>query len=112
MILEGIGTTLDGAGVLNVAPMGPDVSEGLGRFVLRPYRTSTTFRNLRDTGVGVLHVTDDVLLLARALVKRLDGIETPPAATTPGGTWIPTAPSKDSGGGALALSLPRASAAA
>ena len=84
MILEGIVTTLDAAGRLNVAPMGPDVSDGLARFVLRPYQTSTTFRNLRDTGVGVLHITDDVLLVARAVVKRLDGLETRPASAIPG----------------------------
>src|SRR5262245_48426931 len=50
--------------------MGPRVGPDMRRFVLRPFQTSTTFRNLRDTGEGVLHVTDDVLLLARAAIGR------------------------------------------
>jgi hypothetical protein len=37
-------------------------------FVLRPFPTSQTFQNLRRTRQGVLHVTDDVLLLAQAAV--------------------------------------------
>lgn len=81
MILEGIVTTLDAAGVLNVAPMGPDVEEGSPRLVLRPFATSTTYRNLAATGQGVLHVTDDVLMLARAAIGRLEveGLATRPA---------------------------------
>jgi hypothetical protein len=66
MILEGIVTTLSPDGALNVAPMGPHVGPGLERFVLRPFPTSQTYRNLKAHGEGVLHVTDDVLLLARA----------------------------------------------
>ena len=68
MILEGLVTTLGHDGVLNVAPMGPHIEPGSSRFVLRPYRTSTTFRNLRERREGVLHVTDDVLLLARTAI--------------------------------------------
>ncbi len=66
MILEGIVTTLGDGGLANVAPMGPRVEADMGRFVLRPFQTSTTFRNLKRQGEGVLHVTDDVLLFARA----------------------------------------------
>jgi hypothetical protein len=66
MILEGIVTTLAPDGALNIAPMGPLVGQGMERFVLRPFPTSQTFRNLNAHGEGVLHVTDDVLLLARA----------------------------------------------
>jgi hypothetical protein len=40
----------------------------LRRFILKPYRTSTTYRNLKARGEGVLHVTDDVLLLARTAI--------------------------------------------
>lgn len=78
MILEGIVTTLSPEGALNIAPMGPKVEPGLRRFVLRPYQTSTTYRNLKACGEGVLHVTDDVLLLARTAI----GLE-PQAATRP-----------------------------
>src|SRR5213082_441965 len=79
MILEGIVTTLNPDGTANIAPMGPRVEPGLSRFVLRPYRTATTYRNLKAHGEGVLHVTDDVLLLARAAVGELD----PPPALVP-----------------------------
>jgi hypothetical protein len=73
VILEGIVTSLSGENSLNVAPMGPDV-EPLGkleRFILRPYRSSTTFANLKARGEGVFHVTDDVLLLAQAAIGTL-----------------------------------------
>lgn len=75
MILEGIVTTLNADGTVNVSPMGPLVDEAMERLVLRPYPTSTTFANLQRTGAGVLHVTDDVELLARAAVGQL--LETP-----------------------------------
>ena len=68
MILEGIVTTLNPDGSPNIAPMGPRVEPGWRHFVFRPYRTSTTYRNLKLQGQGVLHVTDDVLLLARAAI--------------------------------------------
>ncbi len=68
MILESIVTSLDREGRLNVAPMGPKVEASMRRFVLRPYKTSTTYRNLKETGEGVLHVTDDVLMLARTAI--------------------------------------------
>ena len=85
MILEAIVTTLAPDGTLNVAPMGPDVGEGsLARFTLRPYRTSTTYRNLKAHGEGVLHVTDDVLLIARAAIAKVDDAPTRPAAAVLG----------------------------
>jgi uncharacterized protein len=68
MILEGLVTSLSLDGALNVAPMGPRVEPSMARFVLRPYRTSTTYRNLRAHGEGVFHVTDDVLVLARTAI--------------------------------------------
>ncbi len=66
MILEGIVTTVSGAGEINIAPMGPRVDAAMQRFLLRPFNTSQTYRNLKSHGEGVLHVTDDVLLLAKA----------------------------------------------
>jgi len=78
MILEGIVTTLGPDGTLNVAPMGPIVPDdgSLDSFVLRPFRTAQTYRNLTAYPEGVLHITDDVLLLARAAVGTLE--ELPP----------------------------------
>lgn len=87
-ILEGIVTTIDEAGTLNVAPMGPRIIGGtVDSFVLRPYRTSTTYRNLRATGEGVLHVTDDVLILARAAIGLPVEVPTRPAAVVRGSIW-------------------------
>ncbi len=72
MILEGIVTTISPAGTLNVAPMGPSVEERMERFALRPFRTADTYRNLKAHGEGVLHVTDDVLLLAKAALGPVE----------------------------------------
>lgn len=71
-ILEGVVTTLDPGGEVHIAPMGPLVDDRLERLWLRPFRTSTTFQNMRRTGIGVFHVTDDVELVARAAIGRLD----------------------------------------
>jgi hypothetical protein len=75
MILEGLVTTLARDGAMNVAPMGPEVEDddtALGRFRLRPFKATTTYRNLMDHPEGVLHVTDDALLLARAAIGAVD----------------------------------------
>ena len=70
MILEGIVTTVSPAGTLNIAPMGPEIGPdpSMRRFELRPFRSSTTYENLKVCGEGVFHVTDDVLLLAQAAI--------------------------------------------
>src|SRR3954467_15219985 len=83
MILEGIVTTVSPEGRINIAPMGPRVDAGLERFLLRPFPTSQTYRNLKAHGEGVLHITDDVLLLARS---ALGPVEAPvfPAAKVRG----------------------------
>ncbi len=69
-ILEGVITTLNEDASVNISPMGPIVDPALETLVLRPFRTSTTYDNLRRTGEGVFHVTDDVLLMAQAAVGR------------------------------------------
>jgi hypothetical protein len=80
MILEGLVTSLNATGEINLAPMGPIVDETMTRLVLRPFQTSTTFQNLRHRPHGVFHVVDDVLLIARSALHRLDAIpETVPA---------------------------------
>jgi uncharacterized protein len=68
MILEGLVTTLGPDGAVNIAPMGPIVNEELTSFTFRPFRTSTTYANLRDRRQGVLHVTDDVMLIAQGAI--------------------------------------------
>lgn len=84
MILEGLVSTLGPDGELNVAPMGPRFDGDWSRFVLRPFRTSTTYRNLKALGEGVLHITDDVLLLARAAIGPVPDVETRPAEVVRG----------------------------
>jgi hypothetical protein len=85
MILEGIVTTLGPDGRVNVAPMGPRVDpDDWSGFELRPYRTSRTHANLRALPEGVLHVTDDVLLLARAAVGDVEPPAWQPASVVRG----------------------------
>ena len=72
LILEGIVVTQDAGGAVNIAPMGPRVDRGLTRLVLRPFQTAQTYRNLKASGCGVFHVTDDAEMLARAAVGTLD----------------------------------------
>jgi hypothetical protein len=77
MILEGIVTTLAPDGAVHIAPMGPVlfppyVLEIGNSFELRPFQTARTFANLQAHPEGVLHVHDDVLLLARSAVGPVD----------------------------------------
>jgi hypothetical protein len=72
MILEGIVTTLNVDGSVNISPMGPEADAAMRSLVLKPYQTSTTYQNLKRTGQGVFHVTDDVELLAQAAVGQPD----------------------------------------
>jgi hypothetical protein len=88
-ILEGIVTTRNENGTINVAPMGPIVDPAelprISRLLLRPFQTSTTCGNLTRTHHGVFHVVDDVLLLAQAAIGRLDAApHTVPATVVDG----------------------------
>ena len=70
MVLEGVVTTLNADGTINISPMGPIVDRDISDFQLRPFQTSTTFLNLKRNPVGVLHILDDVMLVAQAAIKR------------------------------------------
>ena len=72
MILEGIVTTISPEGNVNIAPMGPVVEPTMSRLLLRPFRTSNTYRNLKHLGEGVFHVTDDVLMLAKGAIGNVE----------------------------------------
>ena len=87
MILEGILTTLSPEGLLNIAPMGPEIGPdpSMKTFELRPYRSSTTYQNLKARGEGVFHVTDDVLLLAQTAI----GVPLIPAPSCVPPVWSP-----------------------
>ncbi len=75
MIIEGLCTTTNPDGTINIAPMGPIVNEELTTFLFRPFQSSTTFQNLKAADCGVFHVTDDVDMIARAAIGELE--ETP-----------------------------------
>ena len=70
MILEGLITTIDERGEAHIAAMGALVDERMEHFALRPYQSSRTFRYLKNTKQGVLHVTDDVEMLVRATIHQ------------------------------------------
>jgi len=74
MILEGIVTTISPAGDLNIAPMGPLVEPTMSRLILRPFRTSQTYLNLKSLGEGVFHVTDDVYMLAQGAIGAVEPV--------------------------------------
>lgn len=73
-ILEGIVSTQNPDGSVNLAPMGPVVPSGQGtqivRLLFRPFQESQTYRNLLSTKQGIFHVTDDVLLLSELVTKN------------------------------------------
>jgi hypothetical protein len=71
MIIEGIVTSIDSCGSLNVAPMGPVVSGNFESLLLRPFQPSTTFNNLSTTRCGVFHIVDQVDVIAQAAIGRL-----------------------------------------
>jgi hypothetical protein len=93
VIIETIVTTINADGSLNVAPMGPHLESDFTRFELRPYDTSSTYVNLCRTRCGVLHVTEDTLLIARAAIGKLDthAIETVPAQLIQGSIIVDSA---------------------
>jgi len=71
-ILEGIVTTHNSDGTVNISPMGPITDGQVQQLVLRPFRTSTTYANLKRTRQGVFHITDDVSLFAQAALGQPD----------------------------------------
>ena len=76
MIVEGLLTSTDSAGTINVAPMGPIVHGDFKSLTLRPFAGSTTFENLLAKRCGVFHVVDRINVIAEAAIRRL---QTPPA---------------------------------
>ncbi len=79
-------STVSSEGQTNIAPMGPMVEPGFDRFEFRPFQSSTTYRNIKATGVGVFHVTDDALLIARGAIGTINPADIPvkPAAHVAG----------------------------
>ncbi len=71
LIIEGVLTTLNEDGTVNIAPMGPRVAFDSRMMLLRPFQTSRSFGNIMRSGEAVFHITDDVLLMARAAIGKL-----------------------------------------
>jgi uncharacterized protein len=67
VIIESIVTSMNAEGDVNFAPMG--VEWGEAAIVLKPFLETTTFRNVRQTGVAVVNLTDDAMLLAQGAIS-------------------------------------------
>jgi len=70
VIVEGVATTWDSSGRVNVAPLGPIVRDEppteWKEMIFRPFPGSKTYDNLQQTKEGVFHLTDDILLIVLA----------------------------------------------
>ena len=72
MILEALITTENADGTPHLSAIGPHVDVALSRWELKPFNSSRTFANLRRSGRCVIHVTDDVSLLADCVCGGAD----------------------------------------
>ncbi|MFO0912783.1 MAG: DUF447 family protein [Pirellulales bacterium] len=72
MIVEGLCTTVDLEGRLNLAPLGPIVEGDFESLILRPFPGSKTYENLKARRRCVFHVTDDAATMALAAIDQLD----------------------------------------
>lgn len=68
VIIETIVTTVAPDGPVNYAPMG--VEWGDDTIVLKPFLETATYANLLATRVGVVNITDDVGVFARAAIEN------------------------------------------
>ncbi|MEX0794065.1 MAG: DUF447 domain-containing protein [Pirellulaceae bacterium] len=90
-VLEGLVTTENEDGSVNLAPMGPVTDDCQTHFLLKPFQTSTTYANLKRTGKAAFHVTDDVAMLAAAAIGRLSACDVPEMRTEQGYHIVGTA---------------------
>jgi hypothetical protein len=67
VIIESILTSMAADGTINFAPMG--VEWGDTTIVLKPFLETTTFRNVRETRVAVVNLTDDAMLFAQGAIS-------------------------------------------
>lgn len=67
MIIESIITTMDAENRVNFAPMG--VVWGDDEITVKPYRETTTYRNLLQTGEAVVNLVDDVLFFVKGALS-------------------------------------------
>lgn len=78
MILETIVTTVDDAGLVNIAPMGVEWDTDV--IVLKPFLETATFRNVTAVGAAVVNLVDDVRVFARAAISNPEYPTTPATA--------------------------------
>lgn len=81
MIRETIVTTTNREGVVHIAPLGL-IQDG-ARWIIAPFKPSSTLDNLRAVPYAVANYTDDVLVFAGCLTGLRDW-PTRPAAEIPG----------------------------
>jgi uncharacterized protein len=67
VIIESILTSMTPDGTINFAPMGVEWGDEV--IVLKPFLDTTTFRNVRQSGVAVVNLTDDVMLFAQGAIS-------------------------------------------
>ncbi|WP_395665452.1 DUF447 domain-containing protein [Methylocella sp.] len=79
MIREAVVTSLDGAGRPHLAPLG--LTGDAGRWIIAPFRPSTTLDNLRAVPFAVASYVDDARIFAGLVTGRRDW---PLAPTEPG----------------------------
>ena len=79
--MNGLMTTIDRAGQVNVAPMGVEWGEDV--IVLKPFLETTTYRNVVASRTAVVNLIDDVRVFARAAISS-PAYETEPAVVVPG----------------------------
>ena len=84
LIVEGIVTTKNADGSTNISPMGPRTDRDITYLVLRPFKSSQTYKNLKHHPDGVFHLTDDVELIARAAVGEAAAASFTPARNVKG----------------------------
>ena len=70
--------SLDEQGQPHCAPMGPVVDERLEDWLLRPFQTSTTFKNLQRHDHCIFHVTDNALLVTQLVLGKKPVLEFSP----------------------------------
>ncbi|GAB6140057.1 DUF447 family protein [Methylosoma difficile] len=70
MIQETIVTSQNAEGLVHIAPMGIHIDGD--RFIILPFRPSTTLDNILATGSAVLNYCDDVRVFAGCLTGRRD----------------------------------------
>jgi uncharacterized protein len=63
-IVETVTTTTNPDGTVNCAAMGVEWGDEI--IVIKPFLTTRTLRNLRNTGAAVVNLTDDILLFTQA----------------------------------------------